>query len=167
MPLEPHLQFWKCAAHWVAAAREFNATEVRAHPACAYNQPYCARAPQKHELRDLAVLLDPVPKDCATLYDDLIDSSVDDMVMFMGTEMYHMLHGTQGGILKHTGLATEMYGKLKGFKTDDYVAKAFPSLGQRKLLSEKIEKTKFDTEEIAGALVFFQNALMSGTNILA
>jgi hypothetical protein len=149
------------------AAQAFNATQVRAHPACAYNEPYCAKAAQKHELRDLAVLLDPVPKDCGTLYDDLIDSSVDDMVMFMGTEMYHMLHGTQGGILKHTGLATEMYNKLKGFKTDDYIAKAFPSLGQAKLLAEKIESTKLDIEEIGGALVYFQDALMSGKNILA
>jgi hypothetical protein len=147
--------------------QSFNATSVRAHPACAYNQPYCAKGPSKHELRDLAVLLDPVPKDCHTLYDELIDSSVDDMVMFIGTEMYHMLHGTQGGILKHPALATEMYNKLKGFKTDDYLAKAFPSLGQRRLLAEKIEKTKVDVTEISGALVYFQDALMSGKNILA
>jgi len=149
------------------AAREFNATQVRAHPACAFNQPYCARAPQKHELRDLAALLDPVPRDCSTLYDELIDGSVDDMVMFMGTEMYHMLHGTQGGILKNTVLATEMHNKLKGFKSDDYIAKVFPSLGQAKLLSEKIESTKLDIDEIGGALVYFQDALMSGKNILA
>jgi len=150
-----------------AADRSFNATVVRAHPACAYNEPYCAKAPQKHELRDLAVLLDPVPKDCGSLYDELIDSSVDDMVMWVGTEMYHMLHGTRGGILKHPALAVEMYNKLKGQKTEDYVAKAFPSLGQRRLLSEKMEKTKVDVEEITGALAYFQDALTSGKNILA
>merc|ERR1719237_14841 len=121
----------------------------------------------KQELRDLAVLLDPVPKDCNTLFDELIDSSVDNLVMYMGTEMYHMRHGTEGGFLKATDLATEMYNQLKGDKSDDYLAKAFPSLGQRRLLMERIKKTKASASEVTGAIVYFQDALTTGKNILA
>merc|ERR1719356_1572112 len=150
------------------AERKFDAAEVRAHVACTYSEPYCAAQPMKHELRDLAVLLDPVPSsDCSTLYDELVDSSVDQLVIWLGTQMYYMLYGSEDPIRKNPDFASNMYARLKGEKTESFVGKAFPSLGQRQKLLAEMERKSASIETTGEAQAFFQEAMVRGKTLIA
>lgn len=150
------------------ADRKFNATEVREHIACTYSEPYCASQPMKHELRDLAVLLDPVPtSDCSKLYDELVDSSVDQLVMSVGSQMFYLLYGTEEPIRKNPDFASSLYSRLKGAKTDEYIAKAFPSMGQRQKLTEQIEKKMASIAELEETQAHFRDAIVKGVQVRA
>ncbi|CAK0820985.1 unnamed protein product [Prorocentrum cordatum] len=150
------------------AERKFDAAQVRSHVACTYSQPYCASQPMKHELRDLAVLLDPVPtSDCSKLYDELADSSVDQLVMFLGTQMYYMLYGTEEPIRKNPDFASTMYARLKGTKTENFIGKAFPSIGQRQRLLDEMEKKSASIADIGQVQAYFQDAMVKGKTMIA
>jgi len=150
------------------AERKFDAAVVRNHVACTYSEPYCSVRPMKHELRDLAVLLDPVPhSDCSKLYDELVDSSVDQLVIFLGTQMYYMLYGSEDPIRKNPDFASSLYARLKGEKTESFIGKAFPSLGQRQKLLAQMEEKSASLETLGEAQTYFQDAMVQGKTLLA
>lgn len=150
------------------AERKFDAAVVRNHVACTYSEPYCSVRPMKHELRDLAVLLDPVPhSDCSKLYDELVDSSVDQLVIFLGTQMYYMLYGSEDPIRKNPDFASSLYARITGEKTESFIGKAFPSLGQRQKLLAQMEEKSASLETIGEAQTYFQDAMVQGKTLLA
>jgi hypothetical protein len=150
------------------AERKFDAAEVRGHVACTYSEPYCSAQPMKHELRDLALLLDPVPSsDCGTLYDELVDSSIDQLVIWLGTQMYYMLYSSEDPIRKNPDFASNLHARLKGEKTESFIGKAFPSLGQRQKLLAQMEKKSASIETIGEAQTYFQDAMVHGKTLIA
>merc|ERR1712176_1722889 len=95
--------------------RKFNASFVKQHPACKYSMPYCSAAANQHQLTDLAKLLNPKPEDCETLYDELVDSSIDILVNNVGSLMYFLAYDHPAApIVKRSGFAMQMYEQLKG-----------------------------------------------------
>merc|ERR1712066_14209 len=131
--------------------RKFNATEVLQHPACKYSQPYCSGAAAQHQLTDLAKLLNPKPDNCDTLYDELVDSSIDILVNNVGSLMYYLVYDSPDApIVKRSGFAMQLYSKIKGddLVSEDLLAARFSSLGQKKMLAEKVLKMKLDVEDI-------------------
>merc|ERR1712048_873396 len=146
--------------------RKFNATEVLQHPACKYSQPYCSGAAAQHQLTDLAKLLNPKPENCDTLYDELVDSSIDILVNNVGSLMYYLAYDhPEEPIIKRNGFAMQLLGKIKGegdgYMPEDVLAAKFPSLGQKKILADKIMKQKQDIQDIELASSYFQKASMS------
>merc|ERR1712151_1112464 len=146
-------------------------TEVMEHPACKYGKPYCStgiqQTTQQHNLRDLAKILNPKPENCDTLYDELVDSSIDILVNNVGSLMYYLAYDhPEEPIIKRNGFPMQLYGKIKGegvgYMPEDVLAAKFPSLGQKKSLAEKIVKQKQDIQDIDSASSYFQKAYMSG-----
>merc|ERR1711879_465454 len=147
--------------------RKFNATFVKEHPACKYSAPYCSAAANQHQLTDLAKLLNPKPENCETLYDELVDSSIDILVNNVGSLMYYMAYDhPEEPIIKRNGFAMQLFEKIKGegagYMPEDVLAAKFPSLGQKKKLADKVMKQKQDIQDIESASTYFQKAYMSG-----
>merc|ERR1711937_472663 len=147
-------------------ARKFNVTWVLQQPACKYSMPYCSTAAKQHQLTDLAKLLNPKPENCETLYDELVDSSIDILVNNVGSLMYYMAYDhPEEPIIKRNGFAMQLFGKIKGegvgYMSEDVLAAKFPSLGQKKILADKIMKQKLDIQDIESAASYFQKAYVS------
>jgi hypothetical protein len=144
--------------------RKFNATLVKEHPACKYSAPYCSAAANQHQLTDLAKLLNPRPENCETLYDELVDSSIDILVNNVGSLMYFLAYDhPDAPIVKRTGLAMELFEKVKGegALSEDLLQATFPALGQKRILAQKVMNLKSEIAERDNAISFFQKALMS------
>merc|ERR1712048_417399 len=138
---------------------------VMGHPACKYGKPYCStgiqRTTQQHNLRDLAKVLNPRPENCDTLYNELVDSSIDILVNNVGSLMYYLAYDQpETPIVKRSGFAMQLFGKLKGdsFVSEELLQAKFPSLGQKRALAEKVLKMKSDVEDMNRAISFFQKA---------
>merc|ERR1711904_118467 len=147
--------------------RKFNASFVKQHPACKYSMPYCSAAANQHQLTDVAKLLNPKPENCETLYDELVDSSIDILVNNVGSLMYYMAYDhPEEPIVKRNGFAMQLFDKIKGedvgHMPEDVLAAKFPSLGQKKILADKVMKQKQDVRDIEQAYSFFQKAYMTG-----
>merc|ERR1712048_402407 len=141
--------------------RKFNVSEVKQHPACKYSDPYCSATAQQHQLSDLAKVLNPRPENCDTLYDELVDSSIDILVNNVGSLMYYLAYDQpETPIVKRSGFAMQLFGKLKGdsFVSEELLQAKFPSLGQKRALAEKVLKMKSDVEDMNRAISFFQKA---------
>jgi len=150
-------------------ARKFNVTWVLQQPACKYSKPYCSGAAKQHQLTDLAKLLNPKPENCETLYDELVDSSIDILVNNVGSLMYYMAYDhPEEPIIKRNGFAMQLFEKIKGegggYMPEDVLAAKFPSLGQKKKLADKVMKQKQDIADIEQAYSFFQKAYMTRRN---
>jgi len=144
--------------------RKFNASFVKQHPACKYSAPYCSAAANQHQLTDLAKLLNPKPENCETLYDELVDSSIDILVNNVGSLMYFLAYDQpEAPIVKRSGFAMQMYEKLKGegMVSEELLRAKFPTLGQKRILVEKVMKMKSDIADMNSAISFFQKASMS------
>merc|ERR1719387_1183029 len=145
-------------------ARKFNVTWVVQQSACKYAKPYCSGAAKQHQLTDLAKLLNPRPENCETLYDELVDSSIDILVNNVGSLMYYMAYDhPEEPIIKRNGFAMQLFEKLKGegmegMISEDLLQAKFPTLGQRKILAEKVMKMKNDIADMNSAISFFQKA---------
>merc|ERR1712048_684711 len=136
--------------------RKFNVSEVKQHPACKYSDPYCSATAQQHQLSDLAKVLNPRPENCDTLYDELVDSSIDILVNNVGSLMYYLAYDhPEEPIIKRNGFAMDLLEKVKGegvgYMPEDVLAAKFPSLGQKKILADKIMKQKQDIQDIESA----------------
>merc|ERR1711904_218734 len=95
--------------------RKFNTTEVMEHPACKYAKPYCSAAARQHQLVDLAKILNPKPDNCDTLYDELVDSSIDILVNNVGSLMYWLAYDSpDASIVKRHGFAMDLVESIKG-----------------------------------------------------
>merc|ERR1712178_238158 len=117
--------------------RKFNASFVKQNPACKYSMPYCSAAANQHQLTDLAKLLNPRPENCETLYDELVDSSIDILVNNVGSLMYFLAYDhPDAPIVKGNGLAMELFEKVKGegVLSEDLLQATFPALGQKRIL---------------------------------
>jgi len=148
-------------------ARKFNVTWVLQQPACKYSKPYCSGAAKQHQLTDLAKLLNPKPENCETLYDELVDSSIDVLVNNVGSLMYYLAYDhPEEPIIKRTRFAMQLFDKIKGegvgYMPEDVLAAKFPSLGQKRILAAKVMKQKQDVRDIEQAYSFFQKAYMTG-----
>merc|ERR1712048_1180729 len=146
--------------------RKFNVNKVLENPACKYSMPYCSATAGQHQLTDLAKLLNPKPENCETLYDELVDSSIDILVNNVGSLMYYLAYDhPEEPIIKRSGFAMQLFDKIKGegvgYMPEDVLAAKFPSLGQKKILAEKVRKQKQDINDIESAYSFFQKAYMS------
>jgi len=149
------------------ADRKFDAMEIKELIQCKYSEPYCAQNPSKHDLRDLAVVLNPQPTiECEKLYEELVDSAVDLLVMHVGSQLYFMAYDTvptaTHPIRKNPEFAGAMYSRLKGEKSDDYLAKAFTGMGQRQHILANMEAVNLDITEIEKAIEFFKKAMVKG-----
>lgn len=152
------------------ADRKFNALDIKERVECKYAEPYCAVKPSEHHLRDLAVILNPKPTiECDKLYEDLVDSAVDLLTMHVGTQMYFLIYDTvptaTHPIRQNPEFAGSMYARLKGEKTDAYLAKAFTALGARQHVLAKVEAKNLDISEIGKAIEFFKDAMMKGQKL--
>jgi hypothetical protein len=146
--------------------RKFDVTAIKKHPACKYSAPYCSAEAQQHQLADLAMLLDPRPENCSTLYDELVDSSIDILVNNVGSLMYYLAYDNpDGAIVKSDGFAMQLFEKMKGEENvpDELLQARFPTLGQKKLLADKIKKAKDDLADITLSITFFQKAFTTGS----
>merc|ERR1719343_275460 len=144
--------------------RKFNVSEVKQHPACKYSDPYCSATAQQHQLSDLAKVLNPRPEHCDTLYDELVDSSIDILVNNVGSLMYFLAYDQpETPIVKRNGFASQLFEKIKGeeFVIEDLLQAKFTSLGQKKILAEKVHKAKNDVNDMNLAISYFQKALVS------
>jgi len=146
------------------AERKFNAKDVKELIQCKYSEPYCALNPSKHDLRDLAVILNPKPTiECDKLYEELVDSAVDLLTMHVGSQMYFMIYDTvptaTHPIRKNPEFAGALYSRLKGEKSDNYLAKAFTGIGQRQHVLANMQAKSLDITEIEKAIEFFRNAM--------
>merc|ERR1719451_148554 len=115
--------------------------------------PYCSAAANQHQLTDLAKLLNPKPENCETLYDELVDSSIDILVNNVGSLMYYLAYDhPEEPIIKRSGFAMQLFDKIKGegvgYMPED-------------VLAEKVRKQKQDINDIESAYSFFQKAYMS------
>merc|ERR1712232_1530594 len=145
-------------------ARKFNLEATLNHTACKYAAPYCAKEAEQHQLTDLAKLLNPRPENCETLYDELVDSSIDILVNNVGSLMYFLAYDhPDAPIVKRTGLAMELFEKVKGegALSEDLLQATFPALGQKRILAQKVMNLKSEIAERDNAISFFQKALMS------
>jgi len=152
------------------ADRKFDAREIKELIQCKYSEPYCAQTASKHDLRDLAVILNPKPTiECDKLYEELVDSAVDLLVMHVGSQMYFMVYDTvptaTHPIRKNPEFAGAMYSRLKGEKSDDYLAKAFTGIGQRQHVLANMEAVNLDIVEIQKAVEFFKDAMVKGQQL--
>merc|ERR1719378_1886451 len=124
-------------------ARKFNVTWVLQQPACKYAKPYCSGAAKQHQLTDLAKLLNPKPENCETLYDELVDSSIDILVNNVGSLMYFLAYDApETPIVKRNGFAMQLFERLKGdgmadMISEDILQSRFPTLGQKKVITER------------------------------
>merc|ERR1712232_656922 len=144
--------------------RKFNASFVKQQAACKYSAPYCSAAANQHQLTDLARLLNPKPENCETLYDELVDSSIDILVNNVGSLMYFLAYDQpEAPIVKRNGFAMQMYEQLKGdgMVSEELLRAKFPTLGQKRILMEKVMKMKNDIADMNSAISFFQKASMS------
>merc|ERR1712070_494152 len=147
--------------------RKFNASFVKQHAACKYSAPYCSAAANQHQLTDLAKLLNPKPENCETLYDELVDSSIDILVNNVGSLMYFLAYDQpEAPIVKRNGFAMQLFEKLKGdgmegMIPEDLLQARFPTLGQKRILAEKALKMKNDIADMNSAISFFQKASLS------
>merc|ERR1712190_62318 len=108
-----------------------------------YSAPYCSAAANQHQLTDLAKILNPKPENCDTLYDELVDSSIDILVNNVGSLMYYLAYDKpEAPIVKRNGFGSLLYNKIKGegFVVEDLLQAKFTSLGQKKILAEKVHK---------------------------
>merc|ERR1719356_1763770 len=122
-------------------ARKFNVTWVLQQPACKYSKPYCSGTAKQHQLTDLAKLLNPRPENCETLYDELVDSSIDILVNNVGSLMYFLAYDNPNApIVKRKGLAMQLLDKIKGedFFSEDLLQAKFPTLGQKGILEQQV-----------------------------
>merc|ERR1712014_292334 len=130
--------------------RKFNATLIKEHPACKYSAPYCSSVANQHQLTDLAKLLNPKPENCESLYDELVDSSIDILVNNVGSLMYFLAYDApETPIVKRNGFAMQLFERLKGdgmegMVSENILQSRFPTLGQKKILTERIVKMKSD-----------------------
>jgi hypothetical protein len=144
--------------------RKFNVTQMKENPACKYSSPYCSADADKHQLSDLAMLLNPRPENCSTLYDELVDSSIDILVNNVGSLMYYLAYDNpDAAIVKRDGFAYKLFEKIRGDSqvADETLQARYPTLGQRKLLAESVLKSKHDMADIDRAITFFQRAYSS------
>jgi hypothetical protein len=153
-----------------AAERKFDAMAVKELTQCKYSEPYCALNPSKHDLRDLAVILDPQPTiECDKLYEELVDSAVDLLTMHVGSQMYFMVYDTvptaTHPIRKNPEFAGAMQSRLLGGKSDDYLAKAFTGIGQRRNVQANMDAKSLDIAEIEKAIKFFKDAMVKGQQL--
>merc|ERR1719277_2940068 len=135
--------------------RKFNVNELKKHPSCKYSMPYCAQEPKTHQFSNLASLLNPRPDNCDTLYDELVDSSIDILVNNVGSLMYYLAYDQpEAPIIKRNGFASELFQKIKGegLVVEDVLAGKFQSLGQKKILAEKVHKAKNDVNDMNQAI---------------
>merc|ERR1711904_456333 len=117
--------------------RKFNTTEVMEHPACKYAKPYCSAAARQHQLVDLAKILNPKPENCDTLYDELVDSSIDILVNNVGSLMYYLAYDSPDTpIVKRDGLVMDLSESVKGdgSVSESILQANFPALGQKQRL---------------------------------
>jgi len=144
-----------------AKQRKFNVTFAKQHSACKYSAPYCSVAAEQHQLTDLAKLLDPKPSNCETLYDELVDSSIDILVNNVGSLMYFLAYDSpENPIVNRKGFAMTLHEQIKGegFVSEDLLQAKFPTLGQRRALMQKVAKEKSDIADMNTAVSFFQKA---------
>merc|ERR1712014_414131 len=144
--------------------RKFNASFVKENPACKYSMPYCSAAANQHQLTDLAKLLNPRPENCETLYDELVDSSIDILVNNVGSLMYFLAYDhPDAPIVKRKHLGMLLFEKIKGevALSEDLLQATFPALGQKRVLMQKVENLKNEIAERDNAISFFQKAIMS------
>merc|ERR1719277_2865404 len=123
--------------------RKFNVTAVKRHPSCKYAPPYCAQFAKTHQFSNLASLLNPRPDNCDTLYDELVDSSIDILVNNVGSLMYYLAYDQpEAPIVKRNGFASQLFEKIsgEGFVAEDLLQAKFTSLGQKRILAEKVRK---------------------------
>merc|ERR1712187_186120 len=151
-------------------ARKFNVTWVLQQPACRYSKPYCSGAAKQHQLTDLAKLLNPKPENCETLYDELVDSSIDILVNNVGSLMYYLAYDhPEEPIIKRNGFAMQLFEKLKGDGMEDMVSEdilqsRFPTLGQKKIITERVMKMKRDIADMKRATDAFQRVYSAAPN---
>merc|ERR1711981_1191080 len=126
--------------------------------------PYCSATAKQHQLTDLANLLNPKPENCETLYDELVDSSIDILVNNVGSLMYYLAYDSpDAAIVKRDGFAMQLFEKIKGeaHVPDELLQARYPTLGQRKILAEKVRKLKNDISDLDLAISLFQKAFAS------
>merc|ERR1711879_714398 len=147
---------------------KFNMTEVMDHPACKYGKPYCSTAiqqtTQQHNLRDLAKILNPKPENCDTLYDELVDSSIDILVNNVGSLMYWLAYDSPDTpIVKRDGFAMDLVESIKGegFVSEDLLLARYPTLGAKQRLMDEVVKQKSDMQDFNTVIVLLQNAAVS------
>jgi hypothetical protein len=141
--------------------RKFNVSAVKRHSSCKYAAPYCSSMAKTHQFSNLAALLNPRPDNCDTLYDELVDSSIDILVNNVGSLMYYLAYDQpEAPIVKRNGFAGLLFGKIKGeeFVVEDLLRGRFKSLGQKKILADKVHKKKLDINDMNLAISFFQKA---------
>merc|ERR1712203_455444 len=108
--------------------------------------PY-SQVAKTHQFSNLAALLNPRPDNCDTLYDELVDSSIDILVNNVGSLMYYLAYDQpEAPIVKRNGFASLLFGKIKGeeFTAEELLQGRFKSLGQKKILADKVLKGKVD-----------------------
>merc|ERR1711953_806761 len=141
--------------------RKFNVSEVMEHPACKYAKPYCSSAARQHQLVDLAKILNPKPDNCDTLYDQLVDSSIDILVNNVGSLMYYLAYDSpDASIIKRNGLVMDLVDSVKGdgSVSESILQAKFPTLGQKQRLIEKLSKQKSAIRDFDTVLSLLQNA---------
>jgi hypothetical protein len=173
---ESHKAFLFCGVERILDAegqnqRKFNMTEVMEHPACKYGKPYCStgiqQTTQQHNLRDLAKILNPKPENCDTLYDELVDSSIDILVNNVGSLMYWLAYDSPDTpIVKRGGLVMDLAKSIQGeeFVQESLLLAKFPSLGLKKRLMEEVAKQKTDMADFDKVVSLLQNAAVSARN---
>merc|ERR1711953_1397476 len=101
---------------------------------------------QQHQLSDLAKVLNPRPENCDTLYDELVDSSIDILVNNVGSLMYFLAYDSPDSpIINRRGFAMELVDSIKGEEglvSESLLQAKFPSMGQKQRLVENMEKQK-------------------------
>jgi hypothetical protein len=146
--------------------RKFDMRKVKQHSACKYTSPYCSHEKKTHQFSNLAALLNPRPENCDTLYDELVDSSIDILVNNAGSLMYYLAYDQpESPIVKRNGFASQLFEKIKGeaFVIEDLLQAKFTSLGQKKILAEKVRKAKNDINDMNLAITYFQKAYLSAS----
>ena len=110
-------------------------------------------------MTDLAQLLDPRPTNCETLYDELVDSSIDILVNNVGSLMYFLAYDSPvAPIVQKSGFSMDLYEKIKGegLVSEDLLLSKFPSLGHQRRITEKVVKLSADIECLEDAIAYFQ-----------
>merc|ERR1719324_926650 len=144
--------------------RKFNASEVMEHPACKYAKPYCSAAARQHQLVDLAKILNPKPDNCDTLYDELVDSSIDILVNNVGSLMYYLAYDSPDApIVRRPSFTMQLVDTIKGegMVEESLLQAKFPALGQKQRLMESVAKQKNDIRDFSTVLSLLQSAAVS------
>jgi len=160
----------------IVAERKFNTDVIRGHPSCRlHSKPYCGTEPvtptitaptaskelkqiDTEDVQRLAEALNPSATDCDDLYNDLVNSGVHELALYLGNEMYYLAYSGDTPINTNIQFAQQMANNLIGEKSDTILANKFKSLGNRARLVERLKTAKSSLQSIKDTQTYFEQA---------